>query len=111
MAGVHGIADAAVIRIALPYRRGDFIEQPLSPAAMNRRAGPGHPADDLLQSLAHRQRRACTGLLDVDGPRLIEGVGEVDLNAGELGCLALGDQAEPVAPGHEASVAVDVGAL
>src|SRR3546814_1140158 len=78
---------------------------------MHRYAAGSDPVDDLTQPLPHPMRRAGTGFLDVDGPGFVQAVGKVDLYPRQLGGLALRHESEPVAPGHQAAVSIDVAPL
>lgn len=97
---VESVSDPTLVGIALPQWGLDVLKQFLTTTSMNSGACTGNLSNYLPKTFSNLCRRPGSGFFDIYSPGFVKTVGKVDLNACELCGLSLGNQTEPVAPGH-----------
>jgi len=95
----------------LPQRGLSFLEKFPPPASMHCYTTRCDLRDDVTKTFTNLIWRAGPRFLDINRPSFVQTIRKINLNARELRCFAFRHHAEPVAPGHQPAVAVDVGSL
>jgi hypothetical protein len=111
MLTVDRIADAFSSFNAIPGMNEPFTAGPASSPCIDSAAGshnflynPAEALSDLLGGMSNR-------FLYVERPEMVQGIGNVDPDAGKLRELLLSCEPEPSAPDNEATIAIDVESL